>query len=134
MDGKGTRADNLFVERLWREVKSGEVFLSGGVGAVEDRREYGNSSRSCTDLASGPRNRTPAEVFQADRAIQEEESRVNKVRTVAGNTGGVTGTLASLTNKACPANRVYLALGRGRILASYHTITPACLSCGCPRW
>ncbi len=106
MDGKGTCADNLFVERLWREVKSGEVFLSGGVGAVEDRRECGNSSRSCTDLASGPGNRTPAEVF---RAIQEEESRVNRVRTVAGNTGGVTGTLAWFSNKACPANRVHLS-------------------------
>ncbi len=52
--GKGRCADNLFVERLQREVNSGDVFLSANLGAVEDRMELGDSFRSCGDPTPGP--------------------------------------------------------------------------------
>ena len=86
-------------------------------------------------VPSGPGNRTPAEVFQADRAIQEEEeeSKINEVLTVVGTTGRVIGTLAWFSNKAYPANRVHLAYKAAAALRHYYIMTLACLSCGCTR-
>ena len=79
MDGKGRYADNIFVERLWRTVKYGEVYLKAYAYAYakEARRELGAYFRFYNDQrphqALG--YRTPGEVFSESTALREEESK-----------------------------------------------------------
>jgi len=67
MDGKGSYNDNLFIERLWRSVKCGEVYLK----ACEDGRETraGISDYFCFYNTERPHQthgyRTPDEVYTA---------------------------------------------------------------------
>ena len=81
MDGKGRYADNIFVERLWRTVKYGEVYLKAYAYAYakEARRELGAYFRFYNDQrphqALG--YRTPGEVFSESTALREEESKSN---------------------------------------------------------
>ncbi len=61
MDGKRRYTDNIFVERLWRTVKYGEVYLKAY--ASEARRELGayfrfyNGQSPIKPWATGPRPR-----------------------------------------------------------------------------
>ena len=65
MDGKGRYSDNLFIERLWRTVKYGEVYLRAYQDGKEARVAIGdyfrfyNTERPHQSLGY----RTPAEVF-----------------------------------------------------------------------
>ena len=99
MDGKGRYNDNIFVERLWRTVKSEEVYLKAYANATEARREVGTYFRFYNDQrpyqALG--YRTPAEVFrQVDRCWRREGGPGQEVsnRPNAGIIGKSSGTLA----------------------------------------
>jgi putative transposase len=65
MDGRGHWLDNVFIERLWRSVKHGEVYLKAYENLVEARRElaayfdFYNCRRRHQELA----DRTPDEVY-----------------------------------------------------------------------
>jgi putative transposase len=65
MDGKGCWRDNVFVERLWRSVKYGEVYLHAYASVPEPRAGIGryfafyNSVRPHSALGA----RTPDQVY-----------------------------------------------------------------------
>jgi putative transposase len=67
MDGKGRYLDNIFVERLWRSLKYGEIYLKGyanGFEAAEGIRQYFqffNEER----LHQSLRYQTPKAVWEA---------------------------------------------------------------------
>jgi putative transposase len=69
MDGKGRWMDNVFIERLWKNVKYEEVYLKGYRSIAEARRELGiyfqfyNRRR----WHQGLDNRTPDEVYWTSR-------------------------------------------------------------------
>ena len=75
MDGKGRYSDNIFVERLWRTVKYEEVHLKAYADGHEARRGLEDYFRFYNHLrphqALG--YRTPAEVFQGEQGVGEEE-------------------------------------------------------------
>jgi putative transposase len=68
MDGSGSYADNLFIERLWRTLKYEEVYLKAYSDAVEARREIGryfifyNTKRPHQALGY----KTPAEEYHVE--------------------------------------------------------------------
>ena len=48
MDGRGRAFDNIFVERLWRNVKHEDVYLKGYVSMGDLRRGWRNTLPSIT--------------------------------------------------------------------------------------
>ena len=54
MDGKGGYSDNIFVERLWRNVKYEEVYLKAYSSAAEARRDLGDYFRFYNHLRPPP--------------------------------------------------------------------------------
>jgi putative transposase len=69
MDGKGRWMDNVFIERLWKNVKYEEVYLKGYGTIAEARQELGiyfnfyNRKR----WHQGLDDRTPDEVYWRSR-------------------------------------------------------------------
>ena len=69
MDGKGRYSDNILVERLWRSIKYGEVYLKAYQNGTEARKGIGayldfyNRDRPHQALGY----RTPSEVFQEEQ-------------------------------------------------------------------
>jgi putative transposase len=67
MDGSGRYTDNLFIERLWRTIKSAEVYLKAHQEAKEARAEiaryikFYNAERPHQAL----RYKTPAQEYYA---------------------------------------------------------------------
>ena len=76
MDGKGRYQDNIFVERLWRTVKYGEVYLKAYASVLETQRGLEDYFRFYNGLrphqALG--YRTPAEVFHEEQGTVVGES------------------------------------------------------------
>ena len=70
MDGRGRCLDTVFAERLWRAVKSGDVFLRGYDSVPELERglrayfAFDNVARVHQSLGY----KTPAEVYRAGRS------------------------------------------------------------------
>ena len=70
MDGRGRCLDNVFVERLWRTVKSEDVFLRCYESVPELEKglaayfAFDNEARLHQSLGS----KTPAEVYRAGRS------------------------------------------------------------------
>ncbi len=69
MDGKGRWMDNVFIERLWKNVKYEEVYLKGYGTIAEARRELGVYFEfyNRTRPHQGLDDRTPDEVYWAFR-------------------------------------------------------------------
>lgn len=69
MDGKGRWMDNVFIERLWKNVKYEEVYLKGYRSIAEARRELGIYFEfyNRTRPHQGLDNRTPDVVYWATR-------------------------------------------------------------------
>ena len=74
MDGRGRWMDNVFIERLWRSVKYGEVYLKAYASVSEARRElaayfdfYNQRRRH-----QGLEDRTPDEVYWS--TLQTEQT------------------------------------------------------------
>ena len=69
MDGKGRWMDNVFIERLWKNVKYEEVYLKGYGTIAEARRELGIYFEfyNRTRPHQGLDDRTPDEVYWASR-------------------------------------------------------------------
>ena len=82
MDGRGRALDNVFVERLWRTVKYEEVYLKDYENAWQAEtslREY--FEFYCYDRRhQGLDNRTPAEVYGAQRPTRRRGRAQNKPR------------------------------------------------------
>ena len=76
MDGNGRYMDNIFVERLWRTVKSEEVYLKAYSSGREAKTGldayflFYNTERPHQALDY----RTPANVFNEDSAPSEDQS------------------------------------------------------------
>ena len=79
-DGKGRYQDNILVERLWRTVKYGEIYLKAYVGAAEPRKEleayfhFYNNQRPHQALGY----RTPAQVFHETKNATGDSSKVTE--------------------------------------------------------
>ena len=92
MDGKGGYSDNIFVERLWRNVKYEEVYLKAYSSAAEARRDLGDYFRFYNHLrphqALG--YRTPTELFHGEQPAREEESAERRcaLEEVSGTLAG----------------------------------------------
>jgi putative transposase len=69
MDGKGRWMDNVFIERLWKNVKYEEAYLKGYNSIAEARRELGVYFEfyNRTRPHQGLDNRTPDVVYWASR-------------------------------------------------------------------
>jgi putative transposase len=69
MDGKGRWMDNVFIERLWKNVKYEEVYLKGYNSIAEARRELGAYFEfyNRTRPHQGLDDRTPDEVYWSSR-------------------------------------------------------------------
>jgi putative transposase len=69
MDGKGRWMDNVFIERLWKNVKYEEVYLKGYGTIAEARRELGVYFEfyNRTRPHQGLDDRTPDEVYWRSR-------------------------------------------------------------------
>ncbi len=73
MDGRGRWMDNVFIERLWRSLKHGDVYLKGYAGGLEARlgiaawMEFYNERR----LHQAPRYRAPMAVWREATASEK---------------------------------------------------------------
>jgi putative transposase len=71
MDGRGRAFDNIFVERLWRSVKSEEVYLKDyrdvqeSINGLGGYLEFDNHERLHQSLDY----RTPAVVYRHDKTM-----------------------------------------------------------------
>ena len=93
-DGKGRCQDNIFVERPWRTVKYGEVYLKACASVLEAQRGLEDCFRFYNGLR--PRQalgcRTPAEVFHGEQEGVAGESNRRRCSPEKG--------LASLAGRA----------------------------------
>ena len=106
MDGKGRYTDNIFVERLWRTVKYEEVYLKAYSNGREAKAEldayfhFYNTQRPHQTLGY----RTPAEVFNRDRAQSTEQTQEKRwspgraLVSYAGATGPSLNLAPNLSN------------------------------------
>ena len=71
MDGKGAWRDNVFVERLWRSVKSEEVYLKAYQSVSEARASIGRYLQFYNTLRphSALDRRTPDEAYFGEKDI-----------------------------------------------------------------
>ena len=73
MDGRGRWIDNVFIERLWRNVKYQEVYLKAYENGTQARQglgdyfEFYNSRRRHQAL----NRRTPDEVYHQTRSLPQ---------------------------------------------------------------
>ena len=76
MDGKGRYQDNIFVERLWRTVKYGEVYLKACASVLEAQRGLEDYFRFYNGLRPHQAldYRTPVEVFHGEQGVVEGDS------------------------------------------------------------
>ena len=100
MDGKGRYLDNIFVERLWRSVKYGEVYLKAYRDGSEARRgidaylDSYNRERPHQSLGY----RTPAQVFESGRPLRclpDRPSALSSREATSDFTAGVSLNLAA---------------------------------------